>query len=304
MGSAKDVVILERPVVGWVAGGVTPDGVLDAEAGGDWRGHRCSAPPCSGSARPQAAIGPRWRSIVAAEHSAPAPFCWCGLAVYPGEPAGRWRDRYRDRLGYRLQTAAMVVTWGRVIVERDCVRGQHGSVLALLVCADESVARRRRIEYAARRLGAEIVQVEDDVWPPSFGEIADRLGAPHGQRLDRGDAAALLRRRDVRRWHTTSRHHDDAGLLALHGIVLGAGLAGGGLVAIGLPVTAAAPLVGLPAIGLSVRVIRHTTLGVFQVEALASTATGERVGDPIVLTQPHPRFDPATADQLIRGPLD
>ena len=305
--NVRDPAVLTHPVVGWIGGGVTAEGVLDAEAGGDWVGSPCRAPICAGVGSPAAGIGPRWRMIVESEHSAPSPFCRCGLAVHADAPFGRWRDRYRDRLGYRMQTAALVVTWGRVIVERDCVRGEHGRVLALLVSDDDSPPRRRRMEYAARRLGAEIVEISPDSRPPDWRALADRIGASFGRRLGRAEAAALLRRRDVRRWQTLSRHSDDGAQLALQGVILGVVLSAGGLTAAGIPPVASAVIVAPPAIALSVRIVRNMMRGLVQVEALTTTGDGRSEGEAIALAPPRHMFGgpPAKAvGDVIRDTLD
>lgn len=306
MGEVPDPVVLDHPVLGWVAGGVTAEDVLDGEAGGDWQGRPCHALPCPGSPSPPAGIGPRWRQILAAEHAAPSPFCTCGLAVDPDAPAGRWRDRYRDRLGYRMQTAALVVTWGRVIVERDGVRGQHGLVLALLACDDDSPQRRRRITHAARMLGAELIEIAPEVRPPDFRAIADEIGAPFGRRLERADAAALLRRRDVRRWQSLNRYEARAAASGAQMVVIGACLALYGLIAIGVPAVASAAVVAPPATALTVGVTRRAMRALVQVEAQAPAVAGQPpAGEPIALAPPRRLLGPpADAADWIRNTLE
>jgi hypothetical protein len=215
--------------------------------------------------------------------------------VDPDTPAGRWRDRYRDRLGYRMQTAALVVTWGRVIVERDCVRGQHGLVLALLGCEDDSPERRRRITHAARTLGAELIQTAPDARPPDFRAIADQIGAPFGRRLERADAAALLRRHDVRRWQPLSRYDARAAVSGAQMIILGACFALYGLIAIGVPAVASAAVVAAPATALTVSVTRRAMRALVQVEALAPAVAGQPpAGEPIALAPPRRLLGPPT----------
>jgi hypothetical protein len=215
--------------------------------------------------------------------------------VDPDTPAGRWRDRYRDRLGYRMQTAALVVTWGRIIVERDCVRGQHGLVLALLGCEDDSPERRRRITHAARTLGAELIQTAPDARPPDFRAIADQIGAPFGRRLERADAAALLRRHDVRRWQPLSRYDARAAVSGAQMIILGACFALYGLIAIGVPAVASAAVVAAPATALTVSVTRRAMRALVQVEALAPAVAGQPpAGEPIALAPPRRLLGPPT----------
>ena len=275
----REPAILQRPLVGWTAAGVTAEGRLDVERTSDWIGTPCTAAPCPHPG-PDAALTDA--GGVAAEHTAPAPYCECGLAAYGAGPQGRWRDRYRDRLGYRMQAAALVATWGRVIVESDRVRGAHGRVLALLVAKEEPARRRDRVDHAARHLGAEVVEFSDDR-APDFRAIAERIGAERGDLLGRAAVGALQARDDVRRWRTTSRGHVYESLFPLYGIAFGAGLTGVSLDALGVSDAAIAAIVGVPSAVLLARHHRSAMRGFVQVEALAPSPGGEHVGQPIRL---------------------
>ena len=124
----RELVRLDSPVVGWLTADIRPDGSLEPGAGGvhgeaytdTLNTARACERPHVGT--PPVLGGSGLHPVVASVHAVPFPLCSCGLPC-DYEPHGRLFDHYRDRLGYRMRTVALVEVWGRLMVQNAGVRG-------------------------------------------------------------------------------------------------------------------------------------------------------------------------------------
>jgi len=279
---------LDGPVVGWLAADIRPDGSFDVlrDIGDDYLTSPTCAPRC---AYPRPGLPPnvgvtRVRPVIATEHSSPFPFCHCGMpAGYA--PDGRLFDHWRNRLGYRMRTVALVEVWGRVMLESGGMRAACGRVLAIAVADDESPARRARVASAAKLLGATVVEVD----PARFETDAfEHLVLAGATRLTHRDFMRSLRGRSLRRWSSAQ----DARAIGLGGgmvasvALIVAIFVDAGVRALGIPGTVALAMAILIALAGLVGAFRLTLPLGFSIEAFAPSpdATPDLDATPIAVT--------------------
>ena len=272
--------VLEHPVVGWMAGSVSKDGLLEVAGLHRWHAACESADPCPLPAQRLVGTGGGMRALVEAKHECPGPFCSCGLSVSQGRPARGWLDV----LGRRAQTCVVVAVWGRVIVEHDRVRGQHGRVLALTVDADEWDRRRARLQCAADQLGVPLIELPADAGSESFDAVAEGSAAGVGRPLTLFDCERALRRRAPgRRWRSGDVYPYKRLELVLTAMALLAVLTGWGLVALGVPVAVAVGLPSVASIAFAVEQTRRTARSMVQLEVLVADPDGLPSGSLIAV---------------------
>ncbi len=274
--------VSEQPVVGWMAGSVSKDGLLEVAGLHRWHVACESADPCPLPAQRLVATAGGMRGLVEAKHECPGPFCSCGLSVRQGRPARAWLDV----LGRRAQTCVVVAVWGRVIVGHDRVRGQHGRVLALTVDADEWDRWRARLQRTADQLAVPLVELPADAGPEIFDAVAEGLAAGVGRPLTVVDCERALRRRTPgRRWRSGDPYPYMKLELVLTAIALLAVLTGWGLAALGVPVAVAVGLTAAPSIAVAIEQTRRTARSTVQLEALVADPDGQPSGS-LIAVQP------------------
>jgi hypothetical protein len=263
LGSAVEVsrqlLRFDAPVVGWLVGDILPDGSLEPAGGrvegGTYTGTVNAFEACERAAQsvgPPRLGGRGLRPLVAVGHPTPFPFCECGFpSSY--EPGGRWFDHYRDRLGYRMRTVALVEVWGRLMLSNAGVRGEYGRVLAIAASPDDAPQRRRRAAAATERLGAALFEAQ----PEAFNlESMARLIPVGAVVPTHRDFERFAHDRSLRRWTSRAQMRSISGIARAGGsaTVLIAFLIAIGLGALGAPEAATIPVavaVGVAALAFS-----------------------------------------------------
>ena len=222
------------PLVAWAQFDVRADGTLEQ-------------PPCVESSRPPVVGSSRLAPVIAAGHAAPMPFCRCGVH-------GLYRPPDRPFDGSR--TVGLVELWGRVMLESDGVRAQHGRVLA-------------------------VAEAGEDFDPSAF----ERMALPGAMWLRRPDFARAVRARGIRHWRSGTNQGPELTRMSLtmHGGALGAIALGFALVAFGLAGWASVAIAVLSWIALGLFAMVRTNERTVCVEALVPPPEGEAPGAPLEL---------------------
>lgn len=207
-GPAPEPATFSKPLIGWVTGGLTPDGHLDVNTGDDWTATESAAREVCSNTPLSVTYQRAWLSDWPAERiegdqRAPGPACYCGLTIGRYHPPGHWTDQHRDRVGHRMQTAALVAVWGRALLTPHHVRAQYGRVLLLTGSTNDHPTRQQRLKHAADHLSASTHLADPDTGP-DFDELARTHGTQFGTIADKHTLAQLHRTHGGRRWRKGS----------------------------------------------------------------------------------------------------